>query len=188
MSSAAADSPGSAAPSASPGRRQLRQLGLFFAGASFMAASVAVARRSVLRRRLESLPAFHTSNRLVPKPDASDRQTLALHALGLATLNVLSFGVLLVGGISWAFDLYSVDELRRRTQAITRRSVHVSPEEEREAEEMLRSWLARFGLDKLQDKSFVQEAASGAAPADGHASGPLSQKRDSASTPTAVPS
>jgi hypothetical protein len=115
-----------------------------------MAASVAVARRSVLRRRLESLPRFYFSNRTHPRTiDSADRGLLAAQALGLATLNVMSFGVMLVGGLSWAFDLSSVAELRHRTRAVLERnSGDVDSDQERELEEMMDSLLARLGMEK----------------------------------------
>ncbi|RDA89027.1 hypothetical protein CP532_0629 [Ophiocordyceps camponoti-leonardi (nom. inval.)] len=140
----------------SPLRRQLHQLGLFLAGAGFLAASVAVSRRAVLRRRLEALPAFHTCNRSShAAADASDRFGLATQALGLATLNVCSFGVLLTGGIAWGFDLCSVAELRFRTQQVLRRSAaNVDPEAEREMEEAMASLLQKFGFEPaVDDKS-----------------------------------
>ncbi|PHH74364.1 hypothetical protein CDD80_3125 [Ophiocordyceps camponoti-rufipedis] len=131
-----------------PFRRQLHQLGLFFAGAGFLAASIAVSRRAVLRRQLEALPGFHTSNRHAPPADASDRLGLAAQALGLATLNVCSFGILLTGGIAWAFDLCSVAELRHRTQEALRRPIaSIDPDAEREMEEAMVSLMRKFGLD-----------------------------------------
>ncbi|PHH86208.1 hypothetical protein CDD83_10578 [Cordyceps sp. RAO-2017] len=157
-SSASAQSPSPAPPSSSSDRstggysplgRHARQLGLFVAGASLFAASIAVSRRSVLRRRREALPAFHTSNRQAAGAvDASDRLLLATQALGLATLNVLGFGIFLTGGIAWGFDLCSVAELRRRTQAAIRRpSSGQDPEAEREMERMMASLLQRLGMD-----------------------------------------
>ncbi|PFH57968.1 hypothetical protein XA68_14329 [Ophiocordyceps unilateralis] len=146
--------PVSSACGRSPLRRQLHQLGVFFAGAGFLAASIAVSRRAVIRRRLEVLPAFHTSNQHAPLADASDRFGLATQALGLATLNVCSFGIFLTGGIAWAFDLCSVAELRHRTQeALRRPAASLDPEAEREMEEAMASLLQKFGLDAtLPDK------------------------------------
>ncbi|KAJ4248937.1 hypothetical protein NW757_008051 [Fusarium falciforme] len=136
-------------PSTSPPwTRQLKQFGLFFAGAGFMAASVAISRRSVLRRRLDSLPKFYSSNRQPVKFDSADRSLLAVQALGLATLNVMSFAVLLVGGISWGFDLSSIQELRERSQAAIRRPGLVNPEDEKEMEKMMEDLMARLGMDK----------------------------------------
>ncbi|KJZ79312.1 hypothetical protein HIM_01463 [Hirsutella minnesotensis 3608] len=145
----------------SPLMRQVRQFGLFMAGASFMAASVAVSRRSVIRRRLEAMPAFHTSNRHAPGVDAADRVSMATQALGLATLNVVSFGVLLTGGIAWGFDLCSVAELRHRTQAALRRPGNMDPEAEKEMEDMMKSLLEKLGMDaSLPEKG--EEPAAGA--------------------------
>ncbi|KAI8722180.1 Altered inheritance of mitochondria protein 11 [Fusarium sp. LHS14.1] len=131
-----------------PWTRPLKQFGLFFAGAGFMAASIAISRRSVLRRRLDSLPKFYSSNRQTVKFDSADRSLLAVQALGLATLNVISFAVLLVGGISWGFDLSSVQELRERSQAAIRRPGLVNPEDEKEMEKMMEDLMARLGMDK----------------------------------------
>ncbi|KAF4466070.1 hypothetical protein FALBO_7083 [Fusarium albosuccineum] len=139
----------------SPWGRQFRQLGLFFAGAGFLAASVAISRRSVLRRRLDSFPKFYVSNRQPVKFDSADRSLLAVQALGLATLNVMSFAIMLIGGISWGFDLCSIKELRERSQAAIRRPGLVNPEDEKEMEQMMEDLMARLGMDKPQqsDKS-----------------------------------
>ncbi|PHH82649.1 hypothetical protein CDD82_5285 [Ophiocordyceps australis] len=132
-----------------PRSRQLYQLGLFFTGASFLAASVLVSRRSVIRQRLGTMPAFHTSNRHAAAPDSADRFSLAIRALGLATLNVSSFAVLLVGGIAWGFDLCSVAELRARTRAALQRPSTTAQDHqaERELEETIRPFLEKLGFD-----------------------------------------
>ncbi|TVY61588.1 hypothetical protein Focb16_v013364 [Fusarium oxysporum f. sp. cubense] len=130
--------------------RSIRQFGLLLTGAGFLAASVAVSRRSVLRMRHNSFPKFYTSNRHQVKFDSGDRSLLAVQALGLATLNVMSFGVMLVGGISWAFDLSSIEELRQRTQAVTRRPGMVSPEDEKAMEELIEGLMGKMGMEKPQ--------------------------------------
>lgn len=38
----------------------------------------------------------------------------ALEALQLATLNVVSFGIMVAGGVGWGFDICGVGELRAR--------------------------------------------------------------------------
>lgn len=164
-----------ATASYSPFTRKLHQLGLFFAGAAFMAASVAVSRRSVIRRRLETVPAFHTSNRAPARFDGADRVGLAAAALGLATLNVASFGVLLTGGIAWGFDLCSVAELRERTQAALRRPGNyrdADPAAEKELEDMMKTLLERLGMDATPPERPAERAAEEPAkkPADGEAS------------------
>ncbi|GAB0132047.1 hypothetical protein EsDP_00000497 [Epichloe bromicola] len=137
-----------ASPPMTPLQRNVKQLGLLFAGAGFMAASIAVARRSVLRRQLESFPKFYSGNRVVHKVDSGERSLMAVQALGLATLNVTSFGIMLTGGIAWAFDLYELRELRERTQTALRRPGNLSKEDEKEMEKMMASVLDKLGMQK----------------------------------------
>lgn len=126
----------------SPLSRQLRQVGLYLSGAGFLAASIAVSRRSVLRLRAATTPPFYLCNRNpASKIDSQDRGLLAVRALGLATLNVMSFGVMLVGGISWAFDLSSVTELRERTRAQLAKPSNLSTEDEAKMEKELEGLL-----------------------------------------------
>lgn len=131
-----------------PWQRHVRQLGLFFAGASFMAASVAISRRAVVRRQVAALPRFYSHNRYAMPLDSADRSLLAAQALGLATLNVMSFGILLVGGISWGFDLCSAEELQVRSRAAIRRQGRVDPEGEKALEKMMGELMDRLGMDK----------------------------------------
>lgn len=134
-----------------PLQRHVSQLGLFALGAGFMAASVLVTRRAVIRRKVESIPRyFHSSHLPAGSVDSGERSTLAAQALGLATLNVASFGVLLAGGTAWAFDLCSVAELQARTQAAIRRPVGegvLSEEDEREVDNMVVGLMERLGMD-----------------------------------------
>ncbi|KAM0465414.1 hypothetical protein ACHAPV_001464 [Trichoderma viride] len=134
--------------------RPLKQFGLFFLGAAFTAASVGVSRRSVVRRQRDSFPKFYSSNRPGPEDgNSSEGALLGVHALGLATLNVSSFAVLLTGGLSWAFDLSSVDELRTRTKAALQRpGGEVSQEDEKEFEQMIDNLMAKLGMDKVSSK------------------------------------
>ncbi|KND86263.1 hypothetical protein TOPH_09109 [Tolypocladium ophioglossoides CBS 100239] len=132
-----------------------------------MAASVAVSRRAVIRRRAETIPAFHTSNRMAARFDGTDRVGLATAALGLATLNVVSFGVLLTGGIAWAFDLCSVAELRHRTQAALRRPGRPGrpdPAADKDMEDVLKSLLDRLGMDSTPEKPAPEAPNSEASP------------------------
>ncbi len=117
-----------------------------------MAASVAVARRAVLRRQREALPLFFQgwTNRPARQVDSADRSLMAAQAFGLATLNVASFGVLMTGGVAWAFDLCSMDELRERTQTALRRPPGeglLNAEDEQEMEKMMDSLLQKLGMD-----------------------------------------
>lgn len=140
-----------------------------------MAASVLVTRRAVLRRQLESIPRFFHASYLGPPDhprvvalDGGERSTLAAQALGLATLNVAAFGVLLTGGMAWAFDLCSVAELQARTRM--RRDAapggprrgEMGEDEEREVDNMVMGLMERLGMDvdglKEQDRLAAEKA------------------------------
>ena len=129
-----------------------------------MAASIAVARRSVLRRQLESFPKFYSSNRASGSVDSGERSLMAVQALGLATLNVMSFGILLTGGLAYAFDLCNLSELRARTRIALQRPGNFTPEDEQEMEKMMGSIMDKLGMQKPQELEEEEEVATKAAP------------------------
>lgn len=141
----------------SPAARQIRQLGLFFAGAGFLAASIAVTRRSVARRKIQAFPRYYSSNRATSQVDSGESSLLAVQALGLASLNVVSFGIMLTGGMSWAFDLSSVSELRERTQEALRRPGNYTVEDEKELEQMMSTILTKLGMQTEEEMEKVKE-------------------------------
>ncbi|GAW21328.1 hypothetical protein ANO14919_108470 [Xylariales sp. No.14919] len=126
-------------------QRSLKQLGLFFAGAGFLSLATLVTRRSVARKHIATLPKFYTqSNRPVNKI-GSDSSLIALEALNLATLNVVGFAIMMTGGVSWAFDISSIDDLRGMARK------HIGPSGGRtdeEAERELEEWVAKVLLRK----------------------------------------
>ncbi|KAI1363326.1 hypothetical protein F5Y08DRAFT_242769 [Xylaria arbuscula] len=135
-------------------QRSLKQLGLFFAGAGFLSLATLITRRSIGRKRIATVPKFYTqSNRPVDKI-GSDSSLIALEALNLATLNVVGFGIMMTGGVSWAFDISSIDDLRRMARR------HIGPSGGRtdeEAEREVEEWVAKVLLRK--EKQEQAEAA-----------------------------
>ncbi|KAI0019079.1 hypothetical protein F4780DRAFT_466496 [Xylariomycetidae sp. FL0641] len=125
--------------------RSLKQLGLFFAGAGFLALSTLITRRAISRKIGVTRPQFYTqSNRPVQKIN-SDNSLVAVEALSLATLNVLGFGIMATGGLAWAFDVSNLDDLR----SMARR--HVGPpggQTDEEAEREVEEWVAKILLRK----------------------------------------
>ncbi|MCJ1439047.1 hypothetical protein MMC27_008437 [Xylographa pallens] len=143
------DSPCPAPPSFPPTRtpprptltspRSLRQLSLFAMGSTFFALSILVTRRSIARRRLAIFPSFyHPSNQ--PPKQLINGPLEAVEALGLATVNVLAFTIMAVGGTFWAFDIGGVEELRRKVRGGL--GVDGRGRGEKEVEEELEEWLA----------------------------------------------
>ncbi|ROW10599.1 hypothetical protein VMCG_02089 [Cytospora schulzeri] len=104
-------------------RRSAKQLGLFFAGAGFLAMSTMVTRRAVARKIAEASPRLFQPSHHGPRPaprNADEKvqdQLVAAEALGLATLNVFGFGIMLTGGLSWAFDISNLEDLRTKARA-----------------------------------------------------------------------
>lgn len=64
----------------------------------------------------------------------------AFEALNIATVNVTSFAMMVGGGLLWAFDISSLDDLRRKVKGGV--GVDGSGRSEREAEEEMEEWLA----------------------------------------------
>ncbi|KAI0904498.1 hypothetical protein F4823DRAFT_205557 [Ustulina deusta] len=139
-------------------QRSLKQLGLFFAGAGFLSLATLITRRSVARKTMATLPKFYTpSNRPVSKI-GSDSSLIALEALNLATLNVAGFAVMMTGGVSWAFDISSIDDLRGMARK------HIGPSGGRtdeEAERELEEWVAKIMLRKEKQQEVAAVVANG---------------------------
>ena len=90
--------------------RQRKQLGLFAASAGFFALSAFITRRSLVRRYKITTPNFyHPSNHPMEVNGALE----AFEALNIATVNVLSVSMMLTSGALWAFDISSIEDIRR---------------------------------------------------------------------------
>ena len=135
----------------------MKQLSLFFAGAGFLTLSTLITRRAVARKRIATIPSFYQpSNRPTTKM-SSDSSLIALEALNLATLNVMGFGIMCTGGLAWAFDISSVDDLRKRARG------HIGPTggyTDEEAEREVEEWVAKVLLKKEKREREEEEKAS----------------------------
>ncbi|KAI0540374.1 hypothetical protein GGR58DRAFT_499181 [Xylaria digitata] len=138
-------------------QRSLKQLGLFFAGAGFLSLATLITRRSVARKHVATLPKFYTqSNRPVNKI-GSDSSLIALEALNLATLNVIGFAIMMTGGVSWAFDISNIDDLRKKARK------HIGPSGGRtdeEAEREVEEWVAKVLLRKEKQEAMTDSAVA----------------------------
>lgn len=135
-------------------QRSMKQLGLFFAGAGFLTLSTLITRRSIVRKRIATIPSFYQPSNQPVNTMSSDSSLIALEALNLATLNVLGFGVMCTGGLAWAFDISSIDDLRKKARG------HIGPTggyTDEEAEREVEEWVAKV-LGRKEDKE--QEAGS----------------------------
>lgn len=73
----------------------------------------------------------------------------AVEALSIATVNVLSVSMMFSGGLLWAFDISSVDDLRRKIRG----NLGVDGEgRESRADEEMEEWLATVLARKDEKK------------------------------------
>ncbi|KAI0389420.1 hypothetical protein F5Y17DRAFT_124055 [Xylariaceae sp. FL0594] len=135
--------------------RSLRQLGLFFAGAGFLSLATLVTRRSVARKTLATIPRFFVPSNRAPPALSGDSSAIALEALSLATLNVMGFGIMMTGGLAWAFDVSSFEDIRRRTRGHLAASADGATRDE-EAERELEEWVAKI-LSRRQGEKGKEE-------------------------------
>ncbi|KAF8243276.1 hypothetical protein K440DRAFT_664224 [Wilcoxina mikolae CBS 423.85] len=109
------DSPASPEPM-SQTKRMLRQLSLPLFGSAFLLLTLRLTRRSTARRIKATIPPYYHPNNQAPTNPPSGALD-AVEALQLATLNVFSFAMLLVGGGAFAMDVSSLEELRAKFKA-----------------------------------------------------------------------
>jgi len=123
----------------------MRQLGVFFAGAGFLFISTMVTKRSINRRKLAVFPRFYQpSNQPVAGAGSYDGPLAAVEALNLATLNVMSFAIMMGGGVAWTLDVSSLDDLRKLAGR------HIDPpggQSDDEMEEEVVQWMSKV-LDR----------------------------------------
>jgi hypothetical protein len=133
-------------------RRSLRQLGLFLGGAAFFGLASVITRRSLVRRYKASAPKFfQQSNR----PNAEvDGAMEAFEALTIATVNVFSLSIMFTGGTLWAFDISSLEDMRRKLRG----GPGIDGEgRENAAEEEMEEWLATV-LARKDEKERQKQA------------------------------
>jgi hypothetical protein len=133
-------------------RRSLRQLGLFFGGAAFFGFASVITRRSLVRRYKATVPKFfQQSNR----PNAEVNGAMeAFEALTIATVNVFSLSIMFTGGMLWAFDISSLEDMRRKLRGGLGRD---GEGRENAAEEEMEEWLATV-LARKDEKERQKEA------------------------------
>jgi hypothetical protein len=97
-----------------------------------------ITRRSMVRRYKQISPSFYQPNN---KPNMTFNAGLeAFEALNLATINVVSFSMMAAGGTLWAFDISSMDDMRRKIRGGL--GVDGTGRSEQDAEEEIEEWLA----------------------------------------------
>ncbi|PGH14349.1 hypothetical protein AJ80_05939 [Polytolypa hystricis UAMH7299] len=126
---------------------------LLFGGGAFFLFSLIVTRRSLARRRISSIPPFHTSApNYKPKVNGGLE---AFEALNIATINVVSLAMLGIGTGMVAFDINTIEDLRRKVRGGL--GVDNGPERsEKELEEDFEEWVVGV-LNRKTEKEIQQE-------------------------------
>jgi hypothetical protein len=137
-------------------QRSQRQLGLFAAGATFFLLSTAITRRSIVRRYKATIPKFYQpSNRANNNVNGAME---ALEALNIATINVVSAGMMLAGGALWAFDIATIDDMRRKVRTnLGVNGLRTDQDAEEEIEEWFAEVLKRKEFKALRTDSILKE-------------------------------
>ncbi|CZR58445.1 uncharacterized protein PAC_08337 [Phialocephala subalpina] len=151
-------SPASESQSSFFSQRARRQLGLFAAGAGFFAIATAITRRSIVRRYKASIPKFYQpSNRLNYEVNGAME---AFEALNIATINVFSVGIMMTGGLIWAFDIASLDDMRKKVRTnLGVDPIRTDEDAEQEIEEWFATVLARKEFKALRAEKGIKDKA-----------------------------
>ncbi|CCU82005.1 hypothetical protein BGHDH14_bgh04768 [Blumeria hordei DH14] len=150
--------PFSLAAQSSPAQRSMRQLGLFAGGASLFALSIYVTRRSILRKFPRRAVKFFQSS-TIPSHQVNGAGE-ALEALSLATLNVFSAAMMTSGGLLWALDIASLDDMKTKVRVNLDHGLqaHEDVKDEEDMEAWVASLLSRKEFKLLRgDKGISDE-------------------------------
>jgi hypothetical protein len=129
-------------------------LKLFLGGIAFSAFSVYITRRASIRKRIACIPPFYSSS-LYHQPQVNGAME-AFEALNLATINVLSFGMLTVGGSMYALDVNGIEDMRKIMRGGLEGAAQGKSDEELENE--VQEWVASV-LGNRFEKQLEKERA-----------------------------
>jgi hypothetical protein len=142
---------------APPAKTQLAQpaspqtntnLKLFFGGMTFFALSVLVTRRAFHKKRIACIPPFYTSS--VYHQPHSNSAGDAFEALNLATLNVISFGLMAGGAVGYALNINGLEDMRRFVRNGLQGGSDTPVKSDEELEEEVSQWVAKILGDKFE--------------------------------------
>jgi len=153
------------------------QLAVFGAGALLFTFSTMITKRSIAKYNRTLAPPFYTgansantishpapapptvgkNGQIHYEPPNSGATWSALEAFNLATLNVFSAAILMVGGTAWAMDISNMDDLRTKV----RRGMKIEQSDKSQAEQdqEVEEWIASV-LQRKQDKDTKKEEGS----------------------------
>ncbi|KAH0361183.1 hypothetical protein KCU65_g8892, partial [Aureobasidium melanogenum] len=126
-----------------PRARAVRQLSLFFAGATFFGLSLFITRRTVARKLLADAPKQFTPSNFQPRNVNGGVE--AAQAFALATANVTSAAMMGTGFMMYALDVTDTEDMRtkfRKAWGFERTALGESEQDE-EMEKMVKEFLEK---------------------------------------------
>ncbi|KXG46174.1 uncharacterized protein PGRI_050300 [Penicillium griseofulvum] len=123
-------------------------LKLFFGGMTFFALSVLVTRRAFHKKRIACIPPFYTSS--VYHQPHSNSAGDAFEALNLATLNVISFGLMAGGAVGYALNINGLEDMRRFVRNGLQGGSDTPVKSDEELEEEVSQWVSKILGDKFE--------------------------------------
>ncbi|GKZ17212.1 hypothetical protein AbraIFM66951_009056 [Aspergillus brasiliensis] len=148
-------------------------LKLLLGGLAFFTFSIYSTRRAMNRKLLASIPPYYTSS-VYHKPKVSGGAE-AFEALHLATMNVLSFGMMSAGGLLYALDINGVEDMRRFVRkGMVEGDGALMRGEDKELEKEVEGWVAKvlgekFGKELQREREREERERIAAAAAAGAA-------------------
>ncbi|GKZ67137.1 hypothetical protein AnigIFM50267_001404 [Aspergillus niger] len=139
-------------------------LKLLLGGLAFFTFSIYSTRRAMNRKLLASIPPYYTSS-VYHKPKVSGGAE-AFEALHLATMNVLSFGMMSAGGALYALDINGVEDMRKFVRkGMVEGDGALMRGEDKELEKEVEGWVAKvlgekFGKELQKEKERSAAAAA----------------------------
>ncbi|CAG8189500.1 unnamed protein product [Penicillium nalgiovense] len=123
-------------------------LKLLFGGMTFFALSVLVTRRAFHKKRISCIPPFYTSS--VYHHPHSNSAGDAFEALNLATLNVVSFGLMAGGAVGYALNINGLEDMRRFVRNGLQGGSDTPVKSDEELEEEVTEWVSKILGDKFE--------------------------------------
>jgi hypothetical protein len=115
---------------------------------AFFTLSILITRRASTKKRLASIPPFYTGS-IYHQPQVNGAME-AFEALNLATINVLSFGMLASGAVAYAFDINGLEDLRRVVRGGLEGGGPGSGKTDEELEQEVTQWVVSVLGDRFE--------------------------------------
>ncbi|KAJ5288627.1 hypothetical protein N7478_001657 [Penicillium angulare] len=131
-----------------PSPRNNTNLKLLVGGVAFFSLSVWITRRASIKKQIACIPPFYTSS-LFHQPKVNGAGE-AFEALNLATINVLSFGMMTGGAVMYGLDINGLDDARRFMRVAMDGGIDDAGKSDEQLEADVTEWVTSVLGDRFQ--------------------------------------